>query len=61
LRKGEPSVLPGEEREEEAEGTMGVGGVCQQREHAFLVQVPLKPTLPHQKTGPGGSHLIMNE
>jgi hypothetical protein len=30
LRKGELPVLPGEEREEEAEGMVGAGGVCLQ-------------------------------
>jgi hypothetical protein len=30
LRKGESPALPGEEREEEAEGTVGAVGVCQQ-------------------------------
>jgi hypothetical protein len=27
----------------------------------FIFQVPLKPTLPHGRTGPGGSHPIMNK
>jgi hypothetical protein len=53
LRKGESPVLPGEEREEKAEGAVGAGGVCQQREHAFFFfQVPLKPTLPQQEGRP---------
>jgi hypothetical protein len=47
--------LPGEGREEEAEGMVGAGGVCQQRESPFSFQVPLKPTLPHGRAGPGGS------
>jgi hypothetical protein len=47
LRKGESPILLSEEREEEAEGTVGAGGVYWQREHAFLFQVPLKPVLPH--------------
>jgi hypothetical protein len=31
LRKGESPILPGEEREEEAEDTVGAGGVSRQR------------------------------
>jgi hypothetical protein len=53
--------LPGEEREEEAEGIVGTGGVRQQRKGTFLSQVPLKLTLPHRRAGPGGSYQIMNE
>jgi hypothetical protein len=45
LRKGESPVPSGEEREEEAEGTVGPGGVHQQRECAFISQAPIKPTL----------------
>jgi hypothetical protein len=61
LRKRASPVLPGEEREEEAEGKVDVGGVRWQSEHTFLFQVPLKPTLPHGRADPGGSHPIMNE
>jgi hypothetical protein len=53
LRKEESPVLPGEEREE-AKDTVGAGGVCWQREHAFLFQMPLKPTIPHRRST-GGS------
>jgi hypothetical protein len=53
--------VPGEGREEEAEGVVGAGGVCRQREHAFLFQVPLKPTLTHGRAGPRGCHPIMNK
>jgi hypothetical protein len=28
---------------------VGIGGVCWQREHAFLLQVLLKPTLTHRE------------
>jgi hypothetical protein len=62
LRKGEKPVLPGEEREEEAKSNDGCRWSPQaERESAFLFQVPLKPTLPDGKAGPGGSHPIMNE
>jgi hypothetical protein len=60
LRKGDSPVLPGEEREEEAEG-MVAQVESAGRQHAFLFQVPLKPTLPHRRAGPGGSNPIMNE
>jgi hypothetical protein len=59
LRKRESPVLPGEKKR--TEHIVGTGGVCQQREDAFLFQVPLKPTLPHRRAGPGGSHPIMNK
>jgi hypothetical protein len=36
LRKGELPVLPGEEREEEAEGTVSADGVHRQTERAFF-------------------------
>jgi hypothetical protein len=60
LRKEESLVLPGEEREEEAEGTVGTSRIHWQRECAFIFQVLLKSTLPHGRAGPGGSHLIRN-
>jgi hypothetical protein len=42
-------------------GTVGAGRVCQQRNHAFLFQVLLNPTLTHGRAEPGDSHPIMKE
>jgi hypothetical protein len=57
--KGLP-VLPGVGREAEKRAQWAqVESTGQER--AFLFQVPLKPTLPHGRAGPGGSHPIMSE
>jgi hypothetical protein len=61
IEKREVTLLPSEEREEKEECTVGAGGVCWQRECAFLFQVLLKPTLPHGRADPGYSHPIMNK
>jgi hypothetical protein len=59
LGEEESPVLPGEEREEE--GWARVESAGRERERAFPFQVPLKPTLPHGRADPGGSHPIMNK
>jgi hypothetical protein len=59
LGEEESPVLPGEEREEE--GWAQVESAGRERERAFPFQVPLKPTLPHGRADPGGSHPIMNK
>jgi hypothetical protein len=49
-------------RKRKYKGSMGdAGGVCQQREHAFLFQVLIKPTLILGRADPGDSHLTMSK
>jgi hypothetical protein len=60
LREGESPVLPGRGRKT-GRGHSGCRWSPPAETHAFLFQVPLKPTLPHGRAGPGGSHPIMSE
>jgi hypothetical protein len=60
LRKGESPICQVTKGKKKKRGGEA-GGVSQQRESAFLFQMPLKPILPHGRAGPGGSHPIMNK
>jgi hypothetical protein len=59
LRKGGSPVLPGEEREEEAEGTVGADGVHWQTA-CFSFSGVFKTYATYGRAGPGSSHPIMS-
>jgi hypothetical protein len=56
VKKG---VTFSKKKKEEAEATVDAGESMGQDSVLFVFQVLLKPTLPHGRAGPGGSHPIM--